>query len=195
MGWLCAQQFFKAAGYAFYLSWFPTFLQETRGVKLAEVGPQASLPHVALTVGPIVGGWFSDWLLVRTGNRRLARQWWSAATLIACGGLVLLAYPIADAWLAVLVISAGAFCGGLSGPCAYAMTIEMGGKHIAPVFSTMNMAGNVGAVLFPVAVPLLKKATGSWDAVLFLFAGLYVAAGLCWLPFNPHGRIIEKDTP
>jgi nitrate/nitrite transporter NarK len=195
MWWLCAQQFFKAAGYVFYQTWFATYLQETRQVSLEDVGPLTSLPHVALTISPIIGGWFSDWLLVRSGSRRVARQWLSAVTLMGCGGLVLLAYSIADPWLAVSVISVGAFCSGLSGPCAYAATIEMGGRHIAPVFSTMNMAGNVGAILFPIVTPYLVELTGSWDGVLVLFAGMYVAAGLCWLPFNPNGQIIEKDTP
>jgi ACS family glucarate transporter-like MFS transporter len=193
--WLCAQQFFKAASYVFFLSWFPTYLEKTRDVSVAEVGALTSLPHVALTVGPILGGWLSDRLLLRTGSRRLARQWQAAASLIACGGLVLLAYPIRDPWSAVTVISVGAFCAGLSGPCAYAMTIDVGGRHVAPVFSTMNMAGNAGAVLFPIAVPWLVSATGSWDGVLVLFAGLSVAAGLCWLPFNPDRRIIAKDAP
>lgn len=191
------QQFFKAAGYIFYLTWFPIYLQQTRGVNLVEAGVLTSVPHWALTVSPILGGWLSDTLLARAGSRRVARQGLSVAALIGCGLLVLAAYPIANAWQAVAVMSLGAFCAGLSGPCAYAITMDMGGKHVAPVFSIMNMSGNLGAVLFPVAVPWLVAETGNWDAVLFLFAGLYVAAGLCWLPFNPEGSIVPvaKETP
>jgi ACS family glucarate transporter-like MFS transporter len=185
------QQFFKAAGYVFYITWFPEYLQKTRQVTLAEVGFLASLPHVALTIGAIFGGWLSDALLAR-GGRRLGRQALGAASLVLCGLIVLFAYPIANPLLAVLVISFGGFCSSLSGPCAYAMTIDLGGRHVAPVFSTMNMSGNVGAILFPLAVPYLVDAVG-WDAVLLLFAGLHVLAGLCWLPFNPNVPIVERD--
>ncbi|MCA9133442.1 MAG: MFS transporter, partial [Planctomycetales bacterium] len=38
MWWLCGQQVCRAAGYMFFASWFPTFLQETRGVSVAESG-------------------------------------------------------------------------------------------------------------------------------------------------------------
>ena len=31
---ICGQQFFRAAGYIFYATWFPTFLREARGVSL-----------------------------------------------------------------------------------------------------------------------------------------------------------------
>ena len=42
------------------------------------------------------------------------------------------------------------------------ITIDMGGRHVAPVFSTMNMAGNLGAMLFPLAVPWFVRGAG-WD--------------------------------
>ena len=35
---ICGQQYFRAAGYIFYASWFPTYLQESRGVSVAESG-------------------------------------------------------------------------------------------------------------------------------------------------------------
>jgi nitrate/nitrite transporter NarK len=68
----------------------------------------------------------------------------------------------------------------------------MGGKHIPTVFSTMNMAGNVGAVVFPLVVPWLVRLTGNWDLVLFVFAGVYLAAAACWLPINPNGTVFDR---
>ena len=79
----------------------------------------------------------------------------AGASQLGCSLFVLLARPVGDAWSAVLLISAGSFCASMGGPCAYAITIDMGGRHVAPVFSTMNMAGNVGAMLFPLLIPWL----------------------------------------
>ena len=75
---------------------------------------------------------------------------------------------------------------------AYALTIDMGGKHVPPVFSTMNMAGNIGAAVFPLLVPPLVAATDDWNAILFLFAGIYLAAGLIWLLFDSNGTIFDR---
>jgi len=190
---ICAQQVFRAAGYMFYTSWFTTFLREARNVKTdTEAGFLTSLPILAQFVGGIGGGAVSDWVLARTGSRRLSRQGLSVVSLLACALLIVAAYFIQDAWPAVLVITAGSLCAAFAGAPAYTITIDMGGRHVAPVFATMNMAGNIGATVFPLLVPLLLAWTGSWDGVLFLFAGIYVAAALFWIPFNAEGTIFDR---
>ena len=68
------------------------------------------------------------------------------------------------------------------------------GRHIAPVFSTMNIAGNLAAMLFPLAVPWLVE-TGGWNQVLFVFAGIHLAAAFCWLRLDPEGTIFDRCRP
>jgi nitrate/nitrite transporter NarK len=70
--------------------------------------------------------------------------------------------------------------------------MNMGGHHVAPVMSMMNMSGNLGAALFPLAVPWLQSATGSWDAVLLGFGGLYVAGALCWAMLKVEGTVVDQ---
>jgi len=193
MACICGQQFFRAAGYMFYTSWFTTFLQQKGSLTVDEAGFLTSLPIWATVLGSCVGGFLSDFIWVRTGSRRLSRQWLLVGSQLLCALLIVLAYLVTNVSLAALVIAAGAFCAAIGGPCAYTITIDMGGNHVAPVFSTMNMAGNVGAAVFPLLVPPLVNATGSWDLVLFLFAGIYLAAGLCWIPFNPNGTIFDQS--
>jgi len=191
MAWICAQQFCRAAAHMFFASWFATFLQEARGVSLAEAGVLTSLPLWATMAGSLAGGWISDWILAFTGSRRASRQWFSAASVLICAALILASYWVANAWLAVALISAGSCVAAFAGPCSYALTIDMGGKHVASVFSTMNMWGNIGATVFPLVVPLVRKYTGTWDAVLFLFAGIYLVAAVCWLPFNAERSLLD----
>lgn len=192
---ICAQQVFRGAGYIFYGSWFTTFLREGRHVEhLEQAGLLTTLPILATAVGSILGGWLSDLVLVKTGSKRLSRQWLSAASQLACALIVLLAYPVKDPLLAVSIISAGAFCAAIAGPIAYTVTIDLGGRHVPTVFGLMNMWGNVGAALFPLAVPLLvgEGTDANWNPVLFMFSGIYVAAALCWMAFNSE-KTIFKD--
>lgn len=193
MGWICGQQFFRAAGYMFFASWFPTYLKATHGVSTAQAGFLTSLPLLGVVVGSLVGGAVSDWVLARTGSRRMSRQGVSVFSLTWCAVLIVLSQTVKNPLGAVLLISGGSFCASLAGPCAYSITMDMGGKHVATVFSVMNMAGNLGAILFPLVVPLLKEQTGNWDAVLYLFAGIYLAGGVCWLLLNPVGTIFEQS--
>ncbi|MBI2948913.1 MAG: MFS transporter [Verrucomicrobia bacterium] len=190
--WLiCGQQFFRAAGYIFYGTWFPKFLKETRGVSTAEAGYLTSLPLLATVVGALLSGFVIDWILVKTGSRRWSRQGVAIAAMSVCGGFSLLAYYANDAGFAVLLITAGSFCAACGGPCAYATTIDMGGKQVPMVFSLMNTAGNLGAFLCPVVVERIVAATGNWNLVLLFFTGIFFSAALCWSCLNPSGTIVK----
>ena len=195
---LCGQQFFRAVGYIFFATWFATYLRETRGVADLQVGFLNSLPLLAVVFASPFGGRISDWVLVKTGSRRWSRQGIAAISMTGCFLLILASWPVADPMLAVLLISGGSFVASFGGPCAYTATIDMGGRHVTMLFSLMNLSGNIGAFLFPVAVPYLLNedpnvpGSGNWDLVLFVFAGIYLAAAICWL-FADVNVTIDDD--
>lgn len=188
---ICGQQFCRAAGYMFYASWFATYLRETRGVTLQTAGVLTSLPLYGVVAGALMGGVVSDFVLARTGSLRLARQGIGVGSMLLCGVLILVARRIDDPTTAVVVIAAGAMCSSFAGPCAYAITIDMGGRHVAAVFATMNMIGNFGAMLFPIVVPWLVGEERNWDLVLVVFAGIHLSAAVFWAMLNPRGTVFD----
>ena len=193
MWWIGGQQFFRAAGYIFFASWFPTYLQQSRGVSIQGSGLLTSLPLLGVVLGSLVGGAVSDWVLARSGNRRLARQGVATVAMLVCAAFIFAALLIEDAIFAVAIISAGSFCAAIGGPSAYVTTMDMGGRHVATVFATMNMAGNIGATIFPTVAAWLHSTTGSWDSVLLLFGAMYVGAAACWLLLKPKGTIFDQS--
>jgi ACS family glucarate transporter-like MFS transporter len=191
---ICAQQFFRAAGYVFFTSWFATYLQESRGVTIETSGVLTMLPLLAVVVGSLAGGVISDAVLRHTRSLGLARKGVAGCSLALCAVLTLSAYFFEDALAAVLIISAGSFFSAIAAPCAYTITIDMGGDHVPAVHSVMNMCGNFGAMLFPLAVPWLLRETSSWNAVLLSFGALYFAAAFCWLFLKPEGSVFAQGT-
>lgn len=187
--WLCAQQFFRAAGYTFFATWFGTFLRNTPGIDSKMVGILNSMPLIGAGLGGLVGGTVSDRLLSATGSRRVARQGISIASTLVCGILIVPAYFSSNLWISVLFISLGAFCASLAGPAAYTCSMELGGKYTATVFAIMNMMGNFGAMLFAWLTGRYVKYTGNWDHVLIAFGVIHVAAAICWAGFNPNRKI------
>jgi ACS family glucarate transporter-like MFS transporter len=196
--WICAQQVFRGAGYIFYSTWFPTYLQDGFGVDLKTAGWLTSLPLWANAVGCVAGGGFSDWLLDRTGSRRISRQGVAVVSQLACAVLALVAMRFTDVTPFVFLMSFGSFCAAAGGPVAYAITIDMGGRHVRPVFSLMNMWGNLGSLSFPQIVAWLvgpNPKPADWAPVLPVFAAIYTVAGLCWLGFNPDRPILPEPAP
>lgn len=175
-----AQQFFRAGAFAFYLTWFPTFLQETRGVSPSASGVFATFPHITTLLGGIMGGFVSDWLLVRTGSLWASRQGLGAMAMGVCTLFMLPAYFISDPYFTVAFVAGSAFFSAMAGPCVFVFTIELGGKHVSPVFGVVNMAGNLGAAAFARLVPTLVDATG-WNHSLTLVMVLNLLCVGFWL--------------
>jgi MFS family permease len=186
---LCGQQFFRAAGMVFFTTWFPTFLQKTRGVSQLDSGILTTVAGIGGVVGSLTGGFFSDWLLKKTGNARLSRQGIAVVGMSCCSVLILLSYFVSDTNQSIGLISLGAFFATFGGVSGYAVAITFGGKHVATVFSTMNMFGNFGASLFPLTAGWLVAQTGNWNLILFLFAAVMAIDAVCWALLNPQGTL------
>lgn len=191
--WLiCGQQFFRAASYIFYMTWFPKFLQTTRGVEVSESGYLTSLPLFGIIVGASIGGYLMDWIYQKTNSRGMSRK--GMALLSVAGGaiLVFLAYWIADPLLLTLILTLGSISAGLCGPASYTVTMDLGGQHIRTVFATMNMVGNFGAALMPLVVERVASEQG-WNSAIFVVAGCYVIATICWLFLDVEGSIFPMN--
>jgi sugar phosphate permease len=178
---LCTQQFFRAAGYIFFASWFATYLQEARGMTLAKSAWLTTLPLLADVAGGFSGGLISDALMRWTGRPRLARQGMAMTMLMLCAALIFGAWFVAQPVLAVIIISAGMYCAGAVNPCYSATLMAFGGPHAGTVSAITNMCGNFGAASFPIVVPWLIAHAGGWDAVLVGFGTIYIVAAMLWV--------------
>jgi sugar phosphate permease len=201
---ICSQQFFRAAGAAFFQSWFPTYLQETRGVSTAKSGWLSTLPLIATVVAAILAGGLSDFVYRKTKRLTLARSGLAGGALFLCSVLVFSAWFVKDATTATLVISGGAFFAAVAGPCAYASTMDMGGRNVSLVFSWMNMIGNFGAALVIWGVPYFRKLVektpalldlcggNSWNAILILFGTMFLMSSACWTMLRVRENELES---
>jgi MFS family permease len=199
--WLiCSQQFCRAAGYAFFGTWFPRFLQETREMNVKSSGTATACMFIGVLLGSLLGGTVSDLILRRPGRQRWARQGVAVASLSLCGVCIGLAYFVNRPELAIFLMSVGAFCSGVGGPPAYAVTIDISGKHVTTVFAVMNTIGNLGAAMFAQFLPKLllgvtdggPAPAGKWDLVIAVFGALYFTAATCWIFVDPRQRVFRE---
>jgi MFS family permease len=192
--WLiCGQQFFRAAAMIFFINWFPKYLHTDRHVPEFEAGVLTSWATGGAMVGGICGGFFSDWLLRRTGWRRLSRQGIAVVGLSLAALLVILSYYVSDVQRATVLLTVGAFTAAFGGVSGYTVTIEFGGRRIGTVFSMMNMCGNFGAALSSYAAGAVVQRTGSWDIALFMFAVIFFVDAVCWALLNPKGTLFDDE--
>ena len=131
---LCLQQFCRASGAIFFATWFPTFLQETRGVEIAKSGYLQALMFGAIFIGSIGGGALLDLVWKRTKSLRASRSGVGAVCLGLTSALILGAFLVESLPMAIGLLGASAFLAALAGPSAYSAAIDISGRYTPPFF-------------------------------------------------------------
>jgi len=185
---LCAMYGGAIYGWYFYITWLPTYLLRARGFDLQAVGWLTALPLVSIAGGVFAGGWISDALARRWGlraGRRAPGLIGLPCAALAVLGAVLTPTPVT----AALLLAGAAGLAALGVSPAWAVCLEIGGRHAGVVSGAMNTFGNLGGALSPVVVGLYLQRWNSWNAPLVTVAALYVIAALAWLAIDPTDRV------
>jgi sugar phosphate permease len=175
-----------------FLSWLPSYLVEYRHFSLVKVGIFASLPLWAGVVGDTVGGVAVDWLLVKTGNTKLAHRAVAITGMLGCAVFMVPAAVTEDPYTAVYCLTAALFFLECTIGPSWAVPMHVGGKYSGTVSGAMNMAGNIGGALSPTVFGILAQ-YGSWVAPFVVAAVLLVlGAGVWAFWLDPEVSVLEE---
>src|SRR5262249_57391362 len=94
---------------------------------------------------------------------------------------------------AALLLSAAAGLAALGVSPAWAVCLEIGGRHAGVISGAMNMFGNLGGALSSLVVGACLQAWGSWNVSLLTVAACYLAAAVCWLAIDPEEAIADPE--
>ncbi|MDR3099556.1 MAG: MFS transporter [Paraburkholderia sp.] len=149
----------------FFLTWFPIYLVQARGMTILHAGLVASLPAICGFLGGVLGGVISD-ALIRGGlSLTVARK------VPIVGGMALSAcivgcnYVHSD-WLVVALMSLAFFGKGV-GALGWAVVADTAPKEaIGLSGSIFNMFGNAAGIVTPIVIGYLVAKTGSFDGAL-----------------------------
>lgn len=186
---LCVMYFAAIYGWYFYLTWLPTYLRQARGFDPASTGWLAALPYLAIAAGVGGGGFATDRLVGRFGER--ARRWPGVVGLPLAAGAIVLATFTPRGEVAAVALAAAAGLAALGVPAAWAACVAIGGRHAGVVSGAMNTCGNLGGALSPLVVGVCVDRLGSWRLPLLSLAFMYVVAAIAWLRVSPEARAPE----
>jgi sugar phosphate permease len=188
MWFLAAMYFCYNYSLNVYVDWFPTYLRQSRGMTLKEMGFYASLPLLAGVAGDLLGGWVSDRVLHRTGNVNLARRWVAVAGFIVCAAATVPAALTADAQVSVAFYSLAFFALEWTVGISWAVPLDIGGDFAGSVSALMNTFGNIGGAISATVLAWLVKQFG-WDVPFLITGGLTAIAALLYLRIDASRRI------
>lgn len=188
------QQFLDAGSDVAYVWLIGTYFVNGRGFDIGKTGWLASLPLLGGAIGGVAGGWLNDQLIARTGHRRWSRSGVGCVgKLIGCVMLIL-SVQQTDGLAAALFLGVAKFFSDWSQPTTWGSCTDLGGRFSATVFSIINTAGTLGALVMPIvfgrvldgftthaAISGHEVATTNWSPFFFLLSAMYLSSGVCWL--------------
>ncbi len=177
----------------FFMTWFPIYLVKERGMSILQAGFMASVPAVCGLIGGIMSGFFSDWLLRKTGNLSLARKVPITLGLTMSASMILCNYVSSEAM--VMFLMSAAFFGKGFGSLGWAVVADTAPKEIVGTTGGLfNSLGNVAGIITPVVIGYILQETNSFaNALIFVGAHGIIAVASYWIIVGKIERL--KITP
>jgi MFS transporter, ACS family, glucarate transporter len=217
---LCLMYGCQSYGWAFFITYLPSFLEDHYGVDPAS--PLGAVykggPLWMGAVGCLIGGLLTDRLLRRTGNRRFSRSLLGvvghSATVVCLVGCQF----VSDAFGFFLAISLAGFFIDLTMGSAWALCQDIGRRYAAIVAGCMNMIGSLGNVLANwmtghvvqrsleahaaalglqadqlTAVQKAAAELAGYRGNMLSFAAAFVVGVACWLLINANRPVVADE--
>ena len=177
----------------FFLTWFPVYLVQERGMTILKAGFIASLPAIMGFFGGVLGGVISDWLLRRGHSLTLARKLPIICGLLLSTSMVLCNYVSAE-WMVVGFMTLAFFGKGL-GALGWAVVSDTSPKQIAGLSGGLfNTFGNIASITTPIVIGYIISATGSFKwALVYVGANALVAVFSYLFIVGRIQRVVLKD--
>lgn len=177
MGVFLGQYFINSITW-FFLTWFPIYLVQQRGMSILNVGFIASIPAICGFAGGILGGVCSDWLLKKGMSITAARKIPIVFGMLLATSLILCNYI--ESHVVVVSLMALAFFGKGFGALGWTVVSDVAPKEAAGMCGGLfNAFGNVASIVTPLVIGYLVKEMHSFNSALIFVGASAIAAMLC----------------
>jgi len=164
----------------FFITWFPVYLVQARGMSILNAGFVASIPAICGFLGGLLGGVVSDRLLKSGASLSVARK-----TPIVLGmalSMAMVACNYTDVQWVIVALMALAFFGKGVGALGWAVMSDCAPKEITGLAGgVFNMCGNISSITTPIIIGYIIQTSGSFNGALVFVAANAVVAAVSYL--------------
>lgn len=163
----------------FFLTWFPTYLIDARGMSLSEMSVFSSIPWLAGAVGYVSSGVLIDWIYSRTGRRAFSRKVVLATCLVGAALCMVTTVQVQSAVGAIFSMSAGVSLLMLASPAYWALIQDVvPDSAVGSASGVMHGLGNTSGIVGPVITGMLIQVTGGYTSAFVLASSLATAGAI-----------------
>lgn len=165
----------------FFITWFPTYLVQERGMTLMKMGWMAMLPPLTGILAQWAGGIFTDYMYAKTGSLNKARKinlvgGMTLATSIALAGLT----QSDVVAIALLCISYGGLAFAAS--AIWCLPGDIAPRNMTSVLGGIqNCVSNCGGILGPIVTGFIIASSGSFIPALLVSGACCLIGAMVYL--------------
>jgi len=168
-------QFCGNSTLVFFLTWFPTYLMNERGMDWLKSGTFAIMPYIAASVGVLLGGFISDKLVEKSGSANIGRKLPIVGGLFLASTIILANFVDNNIW--VIAIMSVAFFGQGMVNLGWTLISDVAPKPLIGLTGGLfNLCANLAGIITPIVIGFIVGATGSFYGAL-LYIGLLALIG------------------
>jgi ACS family D-galactonate transporter-like MFS transporter len=169
-------QFCVNATLWFFLTWFPTYLVQYRGLSFLKTGFLASIPFLSACAGLLLSGFLSDYLIKKGRSVSMARKTPIIFGLLLSGSIVGANYTD-DTSLVIFFMSLAFFGAGMA-LISWVFVSLLSPRHLIGLTGgVFNFMGNLASIVVPIVIGYLASG-GNFEPAL-VFIGALGLAGAC----------------
>lgn len=163
----------------FFLTWFPTYLLQYRGVSLHKAGFLSSLPFLAAFCGVLCSGLVSDLLLRKGVSIGVARKAPIVTGLLLSTTIIGANFVQAPGW--IIVFMATAFFGNGMAAISWSLVSAIAPKHLIGLTGgVFNLFGNLSGITVPIIIGFLVRG-GDFSPALTYVSAMALIGVLCYI--------------
>ena len=164
----------------FFLTWFPVYLVQERGMTILKAGFVASIPAIAGFLGGVTGGFLSDRMIKAGYSTSVARKTPIVLGMLCATTMILCNYIETDSL--VIAIMALSFFGKGVGALGWAVVSDTSPKEAGGLSGALfNTFGNVAGITTPIIIGYIIQATGHFSMALVFVGANALGAIFCYL--------------
>ena len=179
----------------FFITWFPIYLVQARGMDIMQAGFATVAPSLFGFAGGISGGFISDYLIEIGWSVSWARKMPFIIGMLMASMLALASFLDSNAIIIALMSFAFYGKGVAAGAGTWAVVSDTAPKEaVGLAGSIFNCIGNIAGIVTPIVFGYIVAATGNYGAGLyFVGAHCIVAAFLFLFVMGTIERVGEKQ--
>lgn len=181
-----------------YISWIPLYFMTRHHLNLKDSALLSGLAFFAGVVGDTIGGTFSDWILVKTGNKRLARNVFIAIAILLAGGFLYATMLTRNITLVAIFLGASFFCLELIVGTIWAVPMDITREYAGIAGGLMNFGFGTAGIISPIVFGWIIDRTGNWDIPFMISVCICIMGAILTVfmrpdrPFVPPPEVLES---